>query len=89
MTTKARFGNQHPTQSVILPYNESLCQKAIDYYEKTGRKCYDWQLDLLKPIMALDADGLWVHQSLDFLYHVGTVKPKLFIWLNFGRWKKD
>lgn len=66
MTTKARFGNQHPTQSVILPYNESLCQKAIDYYEKTGRKCYDWQLDLLKPIMALDADGLWVHQKFGF-----------------------
>ncbi|MFS7492534.1 DEAD/DEAH box helicase family protein [Carnobacterium maltaromaticum] len=66
MTTKARFGNQHPTQSVILPYNESLCQKAIDYYEKTGRKCYDWQLDLLEPIMALDADGLWVHQKFGF-----------------------
>lgn len=66
MTTKARFGNQHPTQSVILPYNESLCQKAIDYYEKTGRKCYEWQLDLLEPIMALDADGLWVHQKFGF-----------------------
>lgn len=66
MTTKARFGNQHPTQSVILPYNESLCQKAIDYYEKTGRKCYDWQLDLLEPIMALDAHGLWVHQKFGF-----------------------
>ena len=38
----------------------------IDYYEKTGRKCYDWQLDLLEPIMALDADGLWVHQKFGF-----------------------
>lgn len=66
MTTKAIFGNQHPTQSVILPYSESLCQKAIDYYEKTGRKCYDWQLDLLEPIMSLDADGLWVHQKFGF-----------------------
>lgn len=66
MTTKVRLGNQHPTQSVILPYKQSLCQKAIDYYEKTGHNCYDWQLNLLEPIMAVDDDGLWVHQKFGF-----------------------
>ncbi|WP_086348526.1 DEAD/DEAH box helicase family protein [Candidatus Enterococcus clewellii] len=66
MTTKVRFGNQHPTQSVIIPYEHSLCQKAIGYYEKTGRKCYEWQLNLLEPIMAIDDDGLWVHQKYGF-----------------------
>ncbi|MGX7134323.1 terminase [Enterococcus thailandicus] len=66
MTTKARFGNQHPTQSVILPYDKSLYQEAIEYYEKTGRKCYEWQRDLLKSVMAIDEDGLWVHQKFGF-----------------------
>ncbi|WP_369118178.1 terminase [Enterococcus thailandicus] len=66
MTTRARFGNQHPTQSVILPYDKSLYQEAIEYYEKTGRKCYEWQRDLLKSVMAIDEDGLWVHQKFGF-----------------------
>ncbi|MDT2752332.1 terminase [Enterococcus thailandicus] len=66
MTTKVRFGNQHPTQSVILPYDKSLYQEAIEYYEKTGRKCYEWQRDLLKSVMAIDEDGLWVHQKFGF-----------------------
>lgn len=66
MTTKVRFGNQHPTQSVILPYDKSLYQEAIEYYERTGRKCYKWQSDLLKSVMAVDDDGLWVHQKFGF-----------------------
>lgn len=66
MTTKARLGNQHPTQSVILPYNESLYQEAIDIYHKTTNECYDWQLNMLKPIMAVDQDGLWIHQKFGY-----------------------
>lgn len=66
MTTKARLGNQHPTQSVILPYDKSLYQEAIDYYQRTGRKCYEWQVNMLKAIMAVDDDGLWVHQKFGF-----------------------
>lgn len=66
MTTKTRFGNQYPSQSVILPYDKSLYQEAIEYYEKTGRKCYEWQRDLLKSVMAIDEDGLWVHQKFGF-----------------------
>lgn len=66
MTTKARFGNQHPTQSVILPYEKSLSQRAIEIYQRTGRKCYDWQINILDPIMAINEDGLWVHQKFGF-----------------------
>lgn len=66
MTTKARLGNQHPTQSVILPYDKSLYQEAIDYYQRTGRKCYEWQVNMLKAIMAIDDDGLWIHQKFGF-----------------------
>lgn len=66
MTTKARFGNQFPTQSVILPYEKSLYQEALDIYHKTKCKCYEWQLNMLKPIMAVEDDGLWVHQKFGY-----------------------
>lgn len=65
MTTKGRLGNQHPTQSVILHYNESLYQEAVDLYQKTKNKTYEWQLNMLKAIMAID-DGLWVHQKFGY-----------------------
>lgn len=66
MTTKARLGNQFPTQSVILPYDKSLYQEALDIYHKTKCKCYEWQLNMLKPIMAIEDDGLWVHQKFGY-----------------------
>lgn len=68
MTTKVkkRLGNQHPTQSVILPFDKSLYQEAIDLYERTGLKCYEWQSSLLEPIMAVDDDGLWIHQKYGY-----------------------
>ncbi|MFW3538214.1 DEAD/DEAH box helicase family protein [Vagococcus fluvialis] len=66
MTTETRFGNQNPSQSVILPYTKSLCQRAIDYYQKTGRNCYEWQRDLICHMMAVGDDGLWVHQKFGY-----------------------
>lgn len=66
MTTKVKFGNQHPTQSVILPFNKSLGQQAIDYYQRTKLQCYEWQQHLVKDIMAVGDDGLWVHQKFGF-----------------------
>ena len=66
MTTQARLGNQFPTQSVILPYEKSLYQEAVDFYHKTKCKCYEWQLNMLKPIMAVEDDGLWVHQKFGY-----------------------
>lgn len=68
MTTKVkkRLGNQHPTQSVILPFDKSLYQEAIDLYERTGLDCYEWQSNMLEPIMAVDDDGLWVHQKFGY-----------------------
>lgn len=66
MTTKVKFGNQHPTQSVIIPYDRSVSQRAIERYQRTGRNCYDWQISMLKPILAIDEDNLWVHQKFGF-----------------------
>lgn len=66
MTTAVRFGNQHPTQSVIVPYKKSRYQEAMDLYERTGLKCYDWQKNLLEPIMATEPDGVWTHQKFGY-----------------------
>ena len=64
--TKIRFGNQHPTQSVTLHYTDSLAQEAIEFYRKSGRDCYPWQVSLLEAIMAINDDGLWVHQKFGY-----------------------
>ena len=66
MATKARIGNQNPTQSVILPYKQSLYQKAIDTYEKSGRTAQEWQVLLTKHIYATNKDGLWTHTKFGF-----------------------
>lgn len=61
-----KFGKQTPTQSVILDYNESRYQEAVDLYKKTKLDVYDWQLFLLKDIMAVDEEGLWTHQKFGY-----------------------
>lgn len=66
MTTKVRLGNQHPTQSVILPYTETRYEEAIDSYQESGRTAQEWQVDLCKPIFAVNDDGLWVHTKFGY-----------------------
>lgn len=66
MTTKVRFGNQNPTQSIILPYSKTIYQEAVTLYEQSNHECYEWQLSLLKSIMSVDDDGLWMHQKFGF-----------------------
>ena len=52
--TKARLGNQNPTQSVILPYKKSLYKQAISNYEDSGRTAQEWQISLTKHIYAIE-----------------------------------
>ena len=61
-----RYGSQTPSQSVVLKYNETKYQEAIDLYEKTKLEVYDWQKYLLKDIMAVEPDGLWTHQKFGY-----------------------
>lgn len=65
---RKKFGNQIPTQAVLLPFvkKRSLAKEAIEIYEKTGLSCYTWQKKLLEPVMALDKKGLWVHQKFGY-----------------------
>lgn len=66
MVTKARLGNQNPTQSVIVPYEQSIYQEALNYYHRTKQTSYEWQQNILKDIMAIEDDGLWTHQKFGF-----------------------
>lgn len=66
MTTQVRLGNQHPTQSVILPYSDSKYRQAVKYYEASGRKAQEWQTELAKHILAVNSDNLWTHTKFGY-----------------------
>lgn len=56
-----RIGNQDPTEKLYLNHAESRYNEAIELYAKTGRTIQQWQINLLKHIMAINDDGLWTH----------------------------
>ena len=56
-----RIGRQTPTKSIVLPYTETKGQEAIDIYNSSGRTAQPWQELLIYDILAVNADGLWVH----------------------------
>lgn len=61
-----RIGRQTPTTSLVLPYNKTKGQEAIDIYNKTGRTAREWQEIMIYDIMAVDADNLWVHSTYGY-----------------------
>lgn len=64
--TEARIGRQTPTTSVILPYQKSAGEEAIEIYEETGRTAQEWQRLQAEDILALTPDGLWTHAKYGF-----------------------
>ena len=58
-----RLGRQTPTQSVTLPYEKTLGQEAAELYAKTENELLEWQQLLQCDIMAVNDEGLWVHQK--------------------------
>ncbi len=61
-----RLGRQTPTQSVILPYEKTYGQEAAELYAKTGNKLLEWQELMQCDIMAVNEEGLWVHQKYGY-----------------------
>lgn len=61
-----RRGRQLPTQSVILPYEQTHGKEAIDIYNTTGRKAQEWQQIMLYDILAFNEDKLWVHTKFGY-----------------------
>src|SRR5690625_2209134 len=66
MTVAVRIGEQTPTRSLILPYEKSLGNEAIELYEKSGRTAFDWQRFLVDAMMAKNNQGLWVHMHFGY-----------------------
>lgn len=61
-----RIGSQIPTKSKILPIKDTLANEAIKLYQKSKRKAYEWQKNLLNAILAINGEGLWVHMKFGF-----------------------
>lgn len=61
-----RVGRQSPTVSVILPYENTRGQEAIELYNASGNDALEWQVALTYDIMAVDDDGLWIHQKFGY-----------------------
>lgn len=61
-----RIGEQTPTKSVILPYDKSMGDQAIEYYERSGREAFDWQKFMINAIMAKNNQDLWTHMNFGY-----------------------
>lgn len=59
-------GNQTPTQSFTLPYEETRGQEAIDIYNSTGRNAQEWQELMIYDILAVNSEKLWVHTKFGY-----------------------
>lgn len=61
-----RIGRQEPTQSLFLPYEKTLADEAIMLYEGTGREAFDWQKNILNPMLSVNEEGLWTHTKFGY-----------------------
>jgi len=61
-----RIGRQSPTVSVILPYHDTKGMEAIDLYNVSEHDALEWQAALTCDIMAVNDDGLWIHQKFGY-----------------------
>lgn len=66
METEKRIGRQIPTTSVILPYEITKGQEAIDLYNSTTRTAFEWQELIISDLLATNADGLWTHTKFGY-----------------------
>lgn len=63
---KTRLGRQTPTQSVILPYEVSRYEEAVELYQLSKRTAQEWQVGLLKDILAIDENGVYIHAKFGY-----------------------
>lgn len=79
MTTEKKIGRQTPTQSVVLPYDESKGAEAIAMYNKSGRQAQQWQELMMYDIMAVNSDSLWSHMKFGYSVPRRNGKSELLI----------
>lgn len=61
-----RVGRQSPTVSVVLPYSDTKGPEAIELYNATEKTALEWQEALCYDIMAVNDEGLWIHQKFGY-----------------------
>ena len=61
-----RYGRQTPTASTVLPYTNTLGERAINLYKETGREPQPWQEALIYDIRAVDEEGLFIHTKFGY-----------------------
>lgn len=61
-----KLGRQTPTKSVILPYQKTYGQEAIDLYNSTGRTAQEWQELLIYDMLAIDEEELYTHSKFGY-----------------------
>lgn len=66
MAEPKKCGRQTPTQAVVLSYEETRGLEAVALYNTCGRTAIPWQELLVSDIMAVDGDGLWIHQKFGY-----------------------
>lgn len=61
-------GNQKPTTSYVLKYvkKNSKGMEAAELYNKTGQTAMKWQVSMLKDIMAVGKNDLWIHTKCGY-----------------------
>lgn len=59
-------GRQTPTQSLVIPYEKTHGQEAIELYNSTGRTAQEWQELLLCDILAENDEKLWTHTKYGY-----------------------
>ena len=69
MADKKRLGRQTPTSEfTLLETNNDItaADETIQIYETEKRHAMEWQMYLIRNIMAKDADGLWIHSKVGY-----------------------
>ena len=61
-----RYGRQTPTNSVVIPYTNTLGDRAIELYRRTGKDPQPWQEALVYDIRAVDGSGFFVHSKFGY-----------------------
>lgn len=58
---EVRIGCQYPTESFILPHDESYGEEAVEMYEESGRIAMEWQRNVIDAILAHEENGIFTH----------------------------
>ena len=77
--TFSRTGRQEPTTAFILPYSNSVGADAIDLYELSGKPAEPWQELLAYDLLAVGADGKWIHTRFGYSIPRRNGKGELLI----------